>query len=931
MSSSKTSKIDHPRWHLIYFVLAAFDVITVIATLYLSSMILDIYISSVDKSSLWASRAGDISDLSLILVKVNTPGNDVFESQDPVQENIRLGQHNDAFKLLYHKITNDLDRLEDATLSKQLKNQIASVNTSKDQIIDQARQVFELYQTNNRIQAGNHMAIMDRHFAKSSTQLAGVNKIIRDKQKSILRHEITKAKKLKEYEYIIVGMIFLMIICVLGYGHFLAKKMRATESWVSDLLAQNEGVIDTAGDGIIVIDDHGIIEAFNSASERIFGYKKAELLGKNCMVLMSPIDRQQHNNYLSRYFKTGQTSVFGSGREVLGKKKDNSVFPLHLNVNEMIVGINHQTKFVGSLRDLTTQKLLEQNLVAAKDSAEQAALAKSEFLATMSHEIRTPMNGVIGMLGLLLKTNLDKDQQRKTDLAKTSAETLLTIINDILDFSKIEAGKLEIENLDFNILNCIADFVDAMSMSAHKKSIELIVNCSEISLPWVNGDPGRLRQILTNLVSNAIKFTPAGEIIIHASLTQGSGNQQIFTCTVTDTGVGIPREKIPHLFEKFSQEDTSTTRKYGGTGLGLAIVKQLCELMNGDIKATSEPGQGSCFEFNVSLQQVQNTHLGSPIDLRGTAILVVDDNAASRQSLGAQLEQWGAYVEQAESGISALNALEIDSRQKNNHPHRFGAALVNMEMPAMNGIQLAQAIRSQKIFDNMQLILMGTTATESDIISYRQQGFSSYITKPVTTTSLSQVCNDTIINEDVSNETFTNKKLTNSAISSESNSSESNTNDTDQNFSQLNSAVYPADENINFTLQGLRILLVEDNVINQEVALNFLEDMGVYADIASNGLEALHALHERQTIEPYQLILMDCQMPEMDGYEATRSIRQAKAGEHCREIPIIAMTANAMIGDREKCLAAGMSDYLAKPIDPDQLKQALYQWHPRDI
>ena len=552
----------------------------------------------------------------------------------------------------------------------------------------------------------------------------------------------------------------------------------------------------------------------------------------------------------------------------------------------------------------------EEQLLEAKSNAEAAASAKGEFLAIMSHEIRTPMNGVLGMLGLLAKSKMTREQIHKVDVAQSSAQSLLALINDILDFSKIDAGRLDIEEFDFNLRQLLEEFAESMAYRAQEKGIEFILDISEVGYETVKGDPGRIRQILINLTGNAIKFTEEGEVVVRATLKEGADETLIFNCTVKDTGIGIDAEKITHLFESFSQVDASTTRKYGGTGLGLAIVKRLCELMGGDVFVTSELGNGSCFDFTLKLTHSEQKVLFVPsVDVSSLHVLIVDDNEANREVLRGQLEHWGCHVIEAESGEQALTLCAQCSDDKTSINRLFDVAILDMHMPNMDGADLGKKIRQEARYAEMHLIMMTSLAHRGDAGFFADLGFSAYFTKPYIASDLLDALAIVIDGGDGFEQA---KPLVTKHYL---NTQRKSTDKDDENSTDV--SPWP---------EQTRLLVVEDNHINLEVVQEMLKGLGLTADQAANGREAVQSIYRASIVDPYTLILMDCQMPVMDGFEATKAIRAGESGERNKDIPIIAMTANAMKGDREKCLAAGMNDYIAKPLEYEELEALLVDW-----
>jgi len=688
-----------------------------------------------------------------------------------------------------------------------------------------------------------------------------------------------------------------------------------------DALRENEqkyrDLFENANEAIFIL-QNGRMVFFNPMTVAILGFPEKEIPEMPIDDFVHPNDRYM---VMDRYRKRMREETVPSRYtfRMVTQKGDVK----WVEINAVMIGWSGKPATLNFLSDITERKRAEETLLQynreLEDTtkranemaiqAQMASVAKSEFLANMSHEIRTPMNGVIGMTGLLLDTGLNEEQRRYAEIVRASGESLLGLINNILDFSKIEANKMDLEILNFDLLGLLDDFASAMAIQSHEKGLELL--CSlDLDVPTLlRGDPGRLRQILNNLVGNAIKFTHDGEVDIRVTLLEENDKFALLRFTVRDTGIGIPKSKLGLLFDKFSQVDASTTRQYGGTGLGLVISRQLARLLGGDAGVDSEEGKGSEFWFTARFGKqagvTQKVNI-VPANLNNVRVLIVDDNATNREILTTRVVAWGMRPDEAAGGPQALDILHRALDE--NDPFRL--AVIDMQMPGMDGETLGRIIKVDSLLADVRMVLLTSLGSRGDARRLQEIGFEAYVTKPIRHQELKSVLSLAMSerNGTEAQETIVTRHTAREALK-------------------------------HFDSRHLRILLAEDNITNQEVALGILRKLGLRADTVANGREALKALHSI----PYDLVLMDVQMPEMDGFEATREIRrwgrdsEGHGGNRtsalkvrASRIPIIAMTAHAMQGDRERCIESGMNDYLTKPVSPQALAQALDRWLNQD-
>jgi PAS domain S-box-containing protein len=634
-------------------------------------------------------------------------------------------------------------------------------------------------------------------------------------------------------------------------------------------------LLDSTAEGIYGVDGGGICTFANSACLHSLGYEReSDLIGKEMHDLIhhskpdgTPFPQAECK--MHQAFERGDDS-HGDG-EILWRK-DGTGFPAEF-WSHLIIQDSRKIGAVITLMDITERKLAEKELVSAKEAAEDANRSKSEFLANMSHEIRTPMNGILGMTELTLDTELTQEQRDNLGLVRLSAESLLTVLNDILDFSKIEAGKLEFESIPFDLRESLGEAMQTLGFRAHQKGLELIYEVLPEVPESLIGDPGRFRQIVVNLVGNAIKFTEHGEIFVSVAAESEQQGKVLLRVSVRDTGIGIPRDRQEKIFEAFSQADGSTTRKFGGTGLGLSISTRLVGMMGGRIWVESEPNKGSTFSFTC-LMEVQENVIAPPIIyasvLGGISVLIVDDNFTNRKVLQGTLSRWGMNSFVVDGGKAAIE--EMKRATLEGHP--FSMIIVDGQMPEMDGFTLAKQILDRPDLGSPTIVMLTSIGIKGDATRCQQVGISAYLMKPARQSELLETLCRVV------------RKPT-----------------------EAESAPLVTRHSLREDRAHLQILLAEDNVVNQTLAVRLLQKKGYLVTVAGDGLAALDALEKRS----FDLVLMDVQMPGLDGFQTTDAIRK-KEKSGMRRLPIIAMTAHALKGDQERCIAAGMDGYVSKPI-----------------
>ncbi len=718
-----------------------------------------------------------------------------------------------------------------------------------------------------------------------------------EKEQDVIVHQTATIRYIVTAVILLAGLM-VFIFTIKQISMILKERKEAEASLRASERRINE-IMNFVQAGVMIVDTatRKIIFA-NPAACEIIGLDRNQILNNKCHKFLCPAQENECPILdLGQEVDNTERILLKANREKLDIVKRVQQITLDDKpcLLETFIDISDRKRAAEQLAEMNEElenrveertRKLEHAIVVANqltEKANAANVAKSEFLANMSHEIRTPMNGIMGMTGLLLDTKLNEEQKDFAETVINSANALMAIINDILDYSKIESGNMNLETIDFSLRNNLEELCDLLAVKAQDKNVEFILLVDQDVPSYLKGDPIRLRQVLANLIGNSVKFTDNGHILARVRLEELTESHANLKFSIEDTGIGIFKEKQALIFDKFTQADASSTRKFGGTGLGLAISRQLIEMMDGEIGVESEPGKGSTFWFNLRFElQEETAELSSelPKILRDMNILIVDDIALNRRVLREQLKSYNCRIEEAESGAAALEILLAAYERK----EPFKLAIIDMQMPVMDGETLCHKIKEDlRILDTI-LILATSISRHGDERLYKEDGFAGYLTKPIKQTYLAKTLINSINKAEKASSSSTVEKAPKEAI--------------------------PVSNK-----QNMHILLAEDNLINQKVALKMLENLGYKADSVANGIEAVKKLENIQ----YDLILMDVQMPEMNGLEATMYIRSKDSKVLNHDIPIVALTAHAMKGDREKCIKAGMDDYLPKPVKPAEL------------
>jgi PAS domain S-box-containing protein len=729
---TRKTEEKNTRIHLIYYALAAVDVITIAFSIFIISLIVNLYKETVDKSETWVERQNLYIGTLDLAAQMNAPGNDIFSSKNTQIEMSKYNKIKDDFNLSVAEINSDFlknlknDKEIPLKIRREIHKTIKEIYIDFKKFDEKAQNVFLTFD-NNQALAGQYMAEMDQNFAKLQTDISSLASIIGQYLKIYVNEQAIKAQIFQSYKtYILVVLIF-MVLAVAIYGHVLAEKIKKQQIEMGIQKEKYLAIFDNAADGIITIDDSGSITDYNNSCEHIFGYSYDEMIGKNISVLVEQKHRDKHDAYIEKYLETGASKIIGKGREVKAVKKDGKIIDLYIAVSES--SIEGKNIFTAIIRDMREQKAFEQELKNARKDAEKANMAKSDFIANLSHEIRTPMNGIIGTASIMSGLIKDEKNTKYLQTIMDSGDQLLSIINDVLDISKIEAGKLVISIEPFNIKKSLKSVFELFEGSARSKGIEYLLEIDPDIPEYVMGDNGRIRQVVTNFISNAIKFTDEGSVKLQANMVKKIKGDAIIRISVEDTGHGIDKKHHKELFEKFTQFEGSSKINNIGTGLGLSICKSIVDMIGGQIMVESEKGSGStfCAEIRLPISNLKAANYDTD-EVKSNfsgKVLLAEDNETNQMVISTMLEGLGLKVDIANNGKEAVN---MSAKQN------YSLIFMDVRMPKMDGLKATNIIKTRDNEDGIKappIIALTAQAMEQQKQECIKAGMDEFLPKPL--------------------------------------------------------------------------------------------------------------------------------------------------------------------------------------------------------
>ena len=912
-----SNPMKRASWLRGYAFFAGLAIAAIVSNLYLNYQMGKIYNASIDENQIWVKRIRSAVDLSQLVAEINVAVNQAIITRDVAFAREQLDRAEKNYFDASAHCRADISSALEPTRALLICDNLDQMEKSVRMMLSRARDVLPALERKDYESALTHHAERAAHFADFNQAMTQMRNRARAMQSADFERQRNSEQALQQQEYWIAGLIVLVVAVVLLHGrkmamHFNAEaraqelnyaSLKKSEEALRDSEERFRNSCDHAAIGMALVGIDGRWLKVNPALSKILGYTQDELLNLDFQTITHP-DDLSHDLGQVRALLAGEIPSYEMDKRYF--HKNGQIVWAQLNVSLVRDAQFQPCYFISQIQDITARKLSDAELQHAKAAAEAANLTKSEFLANMSHELRTPLNGIIGMNELLLSTQLTSRQLEFARTVRDSAESLLVILNDILDLSKIEAGKLTLETTRFDLRDVIEEVGTLLSARAADKKIEIIMRYATGSPRMFEGDPVRIRQIVSNLVGNAVKFTSKGHVFVDTECQQVANGRARIAIRIEDTGIGIAKEHIHKLFQKFSQADTSTTRRFGGTGLGLAICKSLVEVMDGGIQVESEPGKGSCFSLYIQLQMAPQTQKPDDTGYEGLQllrILLVDDNPTNLRVLSEQFSARNIRHTAVTSAAQALRKMHeaVDAGDA------YQLAVIDHQMPDKDGEALGIEIKSDPLLRDCALTMLSSIGSMITPERQKTAGLYRILQKPVRPTVLL----DTLMRS------YEECKSSKAPADS----------------SSVLAAV-PATKPAENPGAKIRVLLVEDNEINQMVAEGMLKVLGCSTTIAINGREAVDKFRNQK----FDVVVMDCQMPVMDGFEAAREIRRIESeSSGAARVPIIAMTANAMKGDRERCIGSGMDDYLAKPVRIELLKSTLAKYlegsgiHPANV